>query len=485
MTARTVLGGFCALLMITASAIAQPDSLWSRTYGGTSSDNCNSIQQTSDGGFVLAGTTYSFGPGNGDFWLMKTDANGDSLWSRTYGGNGDERCYSVQQTTDGGYALVGFTDSFDGEVGYGDFWLVKTDADGDSLWSNTYGGGNSDYCYSVQQTFDGGYALAGITWDDDWNFWLVKTDSNGDSLWSRTFGGVSSDWCTAVQQTFDGGYMLVGSTQSSGAGASDFWLVKTDANGDSLWSRTFGGSWLDECHSVVQTVDRGYALAGFTHSFGSGSSDFYMIKTDADGDTLWTRTFGGIAQDWCYSIQQTTDGGYAMAGYTVSFGAGAPDFWLVKTDANGDSLWSRTFGGSGSDECHSVQQTSDGGYILGGYTASYGAGDHDFWLVKTGPDPLAAEPLENPLPAEYTLHQNYPNPFNPTTQISYNLTKASHVSLKIFDLLGREVAILADEIHPAGLHHTTFDGSGLPSGIYFYHLQADDFAMTKKMVLLK
>jgi len=381
MTVRTVLGGFCALLMMVTSVSAQPDSLWSRTFGGSGSDGCSSVQQTTDGGYILGGETTSYGAGGSDFWLVKVDADGDSPWSRTFGGSDDDVCFSVQKTTDGGYILGGMTMS--------------------------YGAGECD-------------------------FWLVKTDANGDSLWSRTFGGSSNDICWSVQQTTDGGYILAGYTWSYGAGYWDFWLIRTDANGDSLWSRTFGGSDYDACSSV----------------------------------------------------QQTTDGGYILGGGTNSYGAGGLDFYLVKTDAGGTQLWDTTFGGSSDDVCLSVQQTPGGGYILGGYTGSYGAGSEDFWLVKTGPE-LATEPIMNPLPAEYVLHQNYPNPFNPSTRISFDLTRANHVSLKVFDLLGREVAILTDETHPIGTHRATFDGSGLPSGIYFYHLQAGDFAMTKKMVLMK
>ena len=209
-----------------------------------------------------------------------------------------------------------------------------------------------------------------------------------------------------------------------------------------------------------------------------------MIKTDANGVEEWNRTFGGRGVEFCYSVQRASDGGYILGG---SSGPGWPepnDFLAVKTDASGNEEWNRTFGGSNSEVCCSVQQTSDAGYILGGYTSSYGAGNIDVWLVKTGPE-LAVEPIMSPLPDKYALHQNYPNPFNPSTQISYDLTKASHVSLKVFNLLGREVATLADETHPTGTHHATFNGSGLPSGIYFYRLQVGEFVATRKMVLLK
>jgi len=393
---------FCAVTLFicisVAPALAQPnpDTLWSRTFGGTNEDQCRSVRQTSDGGYVLAGLTYSFGVGTptySNMWLLKTDANGDSLWSRTFGGTFSDQCLSAQQTSDAGYVLAGTTISFG--AGGSDFWLVKTDGNGDSVWSRTFGGTNDDLCWSVQQTSDGGYALAGYTHsfgvgDDD--FWLVKTDANGDSLWSRTFGGTSTDRCTSVQQTSDGGYVLGGYTYSFGTGSCDFWLVKTDTSGDSLWSRTFGGTSGDYYGLVEQTSDGGYILAGHTYSFGEGTPTYtnsWLVKTDANGDTLWSRAFGGTRSDYCYSVKQTSDGGYASVGSTYSFGWGTPtysNFWLVKTHANGNSLWSRTFGGLNQDICWSVQQTSDSGYVLAGGTKSFGAGNTDFYLVKTGPE---------------------------------------------------------------------------------------------------
>ena len=363
-----------------------PDSLWSQTFGGLSPDDCYSIQQTSDGGYMMAGAGRSAGAGWYDFWLIKTDADGDSLWGQTFGGIDEDWCYSAVQTLDDGYILAGYTKSFG--AGFSDFWLVKTDTNGDSLWSRTYGGIYYDECRSIKQTSDNGYILAGYTdsygsgWTDGW---LIRTDSNGDSLWTEFLGGSQLDYCYAVQQTSDDGYIIGGATISFGVFSWDAWLAKTDADGNQLWNQTYGGDYYDECTSVLQTPDGGYLMAGVTYSIETGY-DFLLIKTNANGDSLWGKTYGGTDDEWCYSIEETWEGGYVLAGYTRSFGAGVQDYWLLKINADGDSLWSRTFGGFIDDPCYSAHQCADGGYILGGHTQSFSADYYsNFWLVKTGP----------------------------------------------------------------------------------------------------
>jgi hypothetical protein len=368
-----------------AVAVEPGDTLWTRTYGGRDNDYGYSVHETSDGGYIIAGTTKSFGAGNYDFYLLKTDASGGTVWTRTFGGSDLDYGYSAVQTTDGGYAVTGRTKSF----GAGDYdvYLVKTDADGDTTWTRTYGGSDRDEGQSVQQTTDGGYIIAG--YNDPWgtaimDVYLVKTDAQGAVLWTRTHGTEDNYDCAfSVQQTTDGGYIVVGK--------SDYWetndtqarIYKTDADGDTLWTRTYGGSAWDEAYSVQQTTDGGYIVAGYTESFGAGNQDFYLLKIDADGDTLWTRTYGGTGRDEAQSVHQTTDGGYILAGYSWSFGAGQSDFYLVRTDADGDTLWTHTYGGTRWDYGRSVDQTTDGGYILTGYTDSFGAGGTDLYLVKT------------------------------------------------------------------------------------------------------
>ena len=377
---KIVAGIMMLALLLAGVAEAEAVEQWNKTFGGTNYDMVYSVQQTSDGSYILAGHTASYGSTH--TWLIKADTNGSQQWSKTFGGTNPEVARSVQQTLDGGYILAGHTFQYGNT--YEDARLIKTDTNGSQQWDKTFGGTSCDYVHSVQQTSDGSYILAGTTysysagWGD---VWLIKADTNGSQQWNKTFGGTNDDYAYSVQQTSDDGYILAGSTMSYGAGYVDAWLIKTDMNGNQQWDKTFGGTNDDYAYSVQQTTDGGYILAGSTGSYCDGYTDAWLIKTDTDGNLQWNKTFGGTNYEWAYSVQQTSDGGYILAGSTMSYGAGY-DAWLIKTDMNGNQQWNKTFGGTNDDLVYSVQQTSDGSYVLAGETRSYGAGNGDAWLIK-------------------------------------------------------------------------------------------------------
>ena len=318
------------------------DSLWTKTFGGTGWDVSSSVQQTNDGGYIITGGVESFGNGNDDVYLIKTDQSGNELWAKTFGGTERDMGYSVQQTTDGGYIVTGLTTSF----GNGnELYLIKTDGSGNEQWFKTYGGTYVDIGQSVQQTTDGGYIITGVTnsfGNGSEEVLLIKTDGNGDSLWTKTFGGTDweEDWGNSVQQTNDGGYIITGWTHPDPTPGSlddsEVLLIKTDGSGNEEWTKTFGGADGESGSSVQQTADGGYIIAGSTSSFGNGDEDVYLIKTDGSGNEQWFKTFGGVGGESGSSVQQTNDGGYIIAGSTTSFGNGGSDIYLIKTDENGN-----------------------------------------------------------------------------------------------------------------------------------------------------
>ena len=350
---------------------------WNQTYGGENNEEACSVIQTYDGGYAITGPTISFGAGNEDFWLVKTDASGNMQWNKTYGGELDDESRCVVQTSDGGYTIAGFTSSFG--AGSSDFFLVKTDSDGNIAWNRTYGGADNDMGESMTLTSDGGYAIAGYTTSFDiggGDFWLVKTDADGNMQWNKTYGGLDSDIANYVIQTNDGGFAIVGSTISFGAGGYAFWLVKTDAAGNMQWNQTYGGLDTDIATTVIQTFDGGYAITGLT----SALTKARMVKTDINGNMEWSKIYEGQGPSWALSLVQTSDGGYTIVGST---GSSESDVWLFKTDATGNIQWSKTYE-RGNDIGWSLTQTDDGGYAIAAWTM-LGAGDSDFWLIKTDP----------------------------------------------------------------------------------------------------
>jgi len=360
-----------------------PSPSFCKAIGGEKFDVSFSLIQTSDGGYTIAGETESFGAGEWDVYVVKLDANGNLQWTKTIGGPGDEIGFSLIQTSDGGYAIAGSTRSF--SAGVKDVYVVKLDANGNLQWTKTIGGPKDDWGFSLIQTSDGGYAIAGHTKSfgaGDWDVYVVKLDANGNLQWTKTIGGPKDDRGNSLIQTSDGGYAIAGTTYSFGAGGDDVYVVKLDSTGNLQWTKTIGGPESEGGYSLVQTSDGGYAIAGYTSSFGAGEADVYVVKLDSTGNLQWTKTIGGPKSEAGNSLIQTSDGGYAIAGTTISFGAGGEDVYVVKLNANGNLQWTKTIGGPGHDRGLSLIQTSDGGYAIAGGTQSFGARGRDVYVVK-------------------------------------------------------------------------------------------------------
>jgi hypothetical protein len=310
-------------------------------------------------------------------------ARAQDLFANAYGDSGYEHAYTLIQTADGGYAFSGPTDSV-GAGGY-DYWIVKLDAAGAVAWERAYGGAGDDIPNAMVQTLDGGYVLAGRTQSfgaGGWDFWILKVDASGGRVWQRTYGGKQDDMAYSIVQTGNGALIVSGWTASYGAGGFDYWLLKLDASGSSLWQKAYGGTSADWPYASCLTSDEGVVVAGGSVSFGAGDNDVWVLRLDASGNRVWQKAYGGPSDDRAFSVQQTPDGGYVVAGFTRSFGAGDMDFWVLRLDASGGLLWQRTYGGDATDWAFGVHAASEGGYVVVGRTDSFGLGDADAWILK-------------------------------------------------------------------------------------------------------
>ncbi|MAQ69674.1 MAG: hypothetical protein CMD23_01090 [Flavobacteriales bacterium] len=373
---------------------------WEQIFGANTTGSGyygTSAQQVQDGGYIVCGGTHFtqsvlFGMTPSDICIFKTDSNGEEQWSKTFGSeywDGNEYWdfgKSIQQTTDGGYVIAGYVNGFG--MGGGNAYLLKVDNNGEEQWSQIFDFGIAE---AVQQTTDGGYIITGY---DSSDIYLLKTDENGEQQWSQTFEESFNDRAMFVQQTTDGGYIMTGCTSvinSLGNATTDIYLAKINANGEQQWSQIFGGPGNDKAHCVQQTTDGGYIITGEdeediynpANDFWVANTDVYLIKTNELGQEEWAQRFGEAGNDGGRSVQQTSDGGYIIAGYVAPGENQNSNIYLLKTNDNGEEQWSQTFGGAGDETAQSVQQTSDGGYIIAAHTSTTNNISNGVYLIKT------------------------------------------------------------------------------------------------------
>lgn len=617
----TILTFFVVLI---SPAISFSQSIFERTYGGTNSERGTVLEITSDGGYMLVGSTSSFSSDQ-DMYIIKLDSIGTLEWSKVYHSPGSfDRMHGVVQTTDNNYYLSGY---IEGGFGFVDHVIMKVDRAGDIIWAKHFGGVEADELREVTITADGGVLVSGYNASHGAgakDVQAIKFFSNGNVDWARTYGKVWEDFLATSILISDGNYLLVGATDVSGSYSIRPLLIKIDTNGIIIWSKVYSGFSEDWTRFAIETNGGGFLIAGDTRSYGlGGSQDIYIIKTDAAGEVVWAKAFGGIGDEKGYGVLQDSEGNYVIAGFTNSFGFGGYDAFLMKVDGNGLLQWFHTYGGQQNDYAFKIKETPDGGYALLGSRSSNSLGGEDVYLIKTDNDgnsgcdfttpnvnvfdivnlvssdyslstgsiisvadlPLtvitpntavnfycgiipvelieftgfaegndvvlnwstatetnnmgfrinrdgeeigfipgagtktesqnysfADENIENGTylysliqidydgttenvgvveiiinntPNEYSLLQNFPNPFNPSTIISFTVPERIMVVLKVYDVLGTEVAELINDIKSPGRYEVEFNSNGLPSGIYFYTVQAGKFIDSKKMILLK
>ncbi|MGB5529930.1 MAG: T9SS type A sorting domain-containing protein, partial [Ignavibacteriaceae bacterium] len=619
-----IIGTDGVILYTENGGMTAQQNVFEKTFGGYNSERGIVVDKTSDGGFIIGGSTASFSSSQ-DMYVIKLDSSASIHWSKVYNSPGTiDRIHGIKQTPDGGYYLSGY---IEGGFGFLDQIMMKIDASGNIIWAKNFGGLEADELRQLSITPDGGMVVAGYNASfgvGAKEVQAIKLSSDGNIEWAKTYGTFYEDFNLSIIVTSDGNYMLAGAVDITGSYGIRPTLIKLDSQGNVLWAKYYSGFYEDWGRDLVETPDGGFLLVGITTSFGVGfSNDIYLIKTDSLGNVIWSKAYGGPAEDIVYGVVLTSDGKYVIVGYTNSSGFGSYDGLLMKVDSNGNLEWFHTYGGYSTDYLNDVLESQDNGLVAIGKRASNTFGSDDIYLIKTDENgysycafstynpivnnisslqalnlnlgilslisvsnyPLvtinassgqntscAIIPVElktfdyqiekdnvllhwttvtetnnmgfkilkddteigfipgagttselreysfkdenvksgtyiyeliqvdyngtneevgklvvnvENVPLDYFLEQNYPNPINPTTKIQYSIPQNGFVLLSVFNSLGERVALLEEGMKEAGYYETEFNGSNLPSGIYFYTLSSNKFISTKKMILLK
>lgn len=436
--------------------------------------------QTIDNHYVIVGhASKPSNPSDKDMLLVKADVFGDTLWCKVFDDVSDGMGRDVIETNDDNLVLAGTTNSPSGNDA--DIYLLKTDPSCNVLWSNAIGGAGDDYGLSVQQTPDNGYVITGYTSGNGIahsNVFIAKANKNGDPVWMKNYGGEAPDRGNSVICTSDGGFVVCGYTRSFGAGMFDVYLIKINSEGDSLWTKTYGGPGTDCGMSIQQTTDNGFIIAGYTNSFGAGDSDIYLIRTDETGEVIWTTTIGGAFYDISTSVINSDDGGFIVAGYGESFGNNSIDAYLIKINHLGDTLWMQVFGDDFIDYGNSVMHTSDGGYLIGGTAFrenSWGLLSSDVYLIKTDENGLMVNIPETS--EDGNGLKVYPNPN--TGRFKIELEKETYI-VEIFDINGR-LCYKKDFFQKVSEQELKLDH--IEHGLYFLMVYTDSQSYVEKLII--
>lgn len=470
---------FTIYVLITLCGTAQ-DTAFIATYGNIGNEEGRQIIATSDGGYAVVGSTSSSCSGNSDMLLIKIDSLGAFEWSAIYGSIQTDRANSIDTTIDGGFIIAGYTNGLG--AGAYDALLVKTDANGSQEWIKTFGGTDWDLAHSVQTTIDSGFIVAGETYsfgNGSNDAWLIKTDKDGNQTWSKTIGGNGEDAANEIKQTADSGYIFTGYSSSFGSFEPSIWLVKTDQTGDTIWTRTYGGDSLDIGYSVIENaLDTTYTIGGSVQSMGAGGHDLYLFKTDATGNMIWDDIIGGPDNEQWLSVCTINETEYLVCGYSFTIiGAGNEDVFYYRITSTGIFIQLNTIGGALFDRAYSILPSDEGGFVMTGYTNSFGYGANDVYVIKTKADGTTGlAPIQNILDTvcisvgtdEERIEIGYviyPQPASNTAIIELNKPINETVTLTISDLLGREISIT---------NHTsdriTVPRSHLTAGQYLFHI---------------
>lgn len=357
----------------------------SYTYGSSAAEGGSILRPVSDGGFIAAGYTASFGAGENDIWVLKFDSEGRLIWQKSYGGAGNDYPTDVREVPAGGFIICGCTRSFGS--GRDDAWILRLNDSGGILWQKAFGGTGRDYATSVQTDADNGFVVTGGTssWGQgDMDIWVMKLSAGGDLQWSKTYGGAGFDWASSLAPAASGGWLVAGDTFSFGQGKNDLWILRLTPGGDVLWLKTIGGGDHDWAFRAKTVNGTDHVLIADTFSFGAGENDAWLLHIDAGGNVLWQKTCGGPSFDWLGGLDLLQGGGFVAVGGTYSFGAGQDDLWAMRMTSSGEPVWQKVYGGMKGDSGTSLADFGSDRCLVQGTTSSHAAGEEDVWLLQLG-----------------------------------------------------------------------------------------------------
>lgn len=471
---------FIYLFILCCPFFANAQTTFQKVYSSVYDQEGLDALPTDDGGYIITGFTTNDIINDMDVYIVKTNGLGNIVWTKSYGGIKPDFSNSIVKTNDGNYFSLGYSQSFGG--GDYDIWLLKINAvTGDTMWTKRYGGWGNEQGMEITATNDGNFIIAGYTNSGitSYDACLIKINPAGNVIWTKNYGGVNSEWANSVKPCADGGYIMLGKTFSYGAGGGDAYLVKINSTGDTSWTKTYGGMQDDEGMSVVVNNDGTFVLCVRDSSSGAGDVDIQIIKTDMSGAVIWNKTYGGNKKDTDKMIQPTTDGGYIVTGISRSFGWINPDMWLLKLNAAGDTTWTRHYGGTDHEHCYSTRQTADGGYIAVGKTESFSSTNEIMFLKLNPAGTLSVSVDELGITSSIDI---YPNPSKGIVTVNLGDNAQEYTILKLYNTLGQEV--FSKTLDQQGRTNTsTIDLKEQKPGLYFLNVQSTDRIITKKIIL--
>lgn len=508
---NTMISFFSAAICMSAYSQA-PVIDWQNITGGSENELVRSIVQTTDGGYISAGYTDSNdgditeNKGGRDVLIIKLTAAGATEWTKTYGGSGSDQARSIIQTTDGGYIFTGTTSSVDGDVAAGmggnDAWVVKLSNNGTIEWEKTYGGTSGDAGYSIVASTTGGYIIGGQSNSADGDLtenngqtdcWVFKINATGTLVWQAAFGGSNYDYGRMLMETTTGDLVLVGYSDSQNGdvtenkGGDDGWIIKLSGTGTLIWQKTIGGSGLDYFWDVIETSSGSYVLAGSTTSnnedvtSNNGGLDSWIVQVDTQGTIEWGHTFGGSEAEEGYKIVEVSAGNFVVFGTAasangdVSINQGEIDYWMFAVNAAGTIQWEKTIGGSSWDIALAGTLTSDGGFVIAGSTSSSDVdviennGSDDVWIVKLNQEGLGMSTIKQNEVIVYPTMTNGPIVIQSEKPIE---------QITVYTITGETVLTISGQSGSM----VSLDISSLTAGNYLMEIVSDNVKNTRKVI---